>query len=142
MSTTVEDLIKKSLKMLIVAADEASVPAIESQDYIFTLNNLVAEMESDSNVDLTWTTVTSVSDVLACPDGIIRGLAALMATEMATEYGIIPDPHLSMMARDGMAKILRICTTRTASYKPATLPKGSGNEDSVLRNSRFYSGTE
>lgn len=142
MATTVEDLIKSSLKEIVVAGDEASVPAIEAQDYIFKLNNLVAEFESDSTVDLTFTTVTSVADELTVPAGLIRPLAILMAKEMTESFGAETSPDFKRMALDAVNTVLRIATTRTGAYKPSTLPIGSGNESFSSINERFYSGSE
>lgn len=142
MATTVEQMIKKSLKEIVVAGAEQSVPAIEAQDYIFALNNYVADLESDSTVDLTYTTVTSVSDTLGVPDGIIRALAAVMAVEVCDEYGVEVSPTLARKALNGENHILNVCTTRTGAYKPATLPLGSGNESYASISERFYSGSE
>lgn len=142
MATTVERLIKKSLKIIVVAADEASIPAIEVQDFIFTLNHLVAEWESDSKVDLTWTDVDSVDDVLPCPKGIILPLAIVMAAEMADEYGVQVSPKLYSRATQAKDRILTACSARKTTLKPATLPIGSGNEDTTYLSSLYYSGAE
>lgn len=142
MATSVEQMIKSSLKELVVAGDEASVPAVESEDYIFKLNNLVAEFEADTTVDLTYTTVTSVSDNLTVPDSLIRPLAILMAKELAEGYGVTTSPDFKYMAIEAENTVLRIATTRTGAYKPATLPIGSGNESYANITERYYSGSE
>lgn len=142
MATTVEDLIKSSLQELIVAGDEASVPAIDAQDYIFKLNNFVAELEADSTVDLTYTDVDSVDDVLTVPASMIRSLALCMAGELEEGYGA--DTSIDFKGRVSKAHgtLLRLATTRTGAYKPATLPLGSGNESWGYESERFYSGSE
>lgn len=142
MATTVNQLMQRSLKDLIVAGDEAAVPEIEAETYIDALNDYVADLESDSTVDLSYTDVDSVDDELTVPSGIIRALAAVMAVEMADSYGVDVPANLAMRASEGLAHILRVCTTRTGAYKPATLPMGSGNESWSYETERFYSGSE
>lgn len=129
MAYTAEQLMNRSLKQLIVAGSESSVSAADAGDFIVALNAFVDELESKSGVDLTWTTVTSIGDTLTSPGSVFRALAALMAIEMAPEYGATVAPETIYQAKQGLDTIYRVCTTKTAQSFPATLPLGSGNED-------------
>lgn len=142
MATTVQQLMERTLKALIVVGEDASISAEQSEDYIKMLEDLVAELQSNDGVSLTWSTVDSVDDVLACPDSIIRSLALLMADEVASDYGVAITPDLDRKIRRARRQLLRVCTTRLGTYKPATLPIGTGNEDDgSVFDEHYYSGS-
>ena len=141
MTVTVQQCMNRSLKMLVAIGAESSVSASDSEDYIFALNNFMAEMESgqydvteDSvtttyGIDLGWTEVDSVSDTVTIPRGGIEGLCACMAFRLASEYGVVVTPDLAKQASDGLTTLIRIGQNLQGATYPTTLPFGSGNED-------------
>lgn len=137
---TVEQLMIRSLRMIIVAGAESSIDDSDAQDYIIALNNFVAQLEGESGVDLSWTAVTAVGDTVPIAGSMLRGLAALMAVEIAPDYGVTVSPEVQTVASDGLSHILRKGTTKTATQLPETLPVGSGNENdgtSLIRDHFF-----
>ena len=137
---TVEQVMDKTLKILVVAGAEAAVEGAESEDFIFSLNNFMNNLESgqytetveDSTVtygiDLSWTDVSSTSDPMPIPAGAIEGTCYAMAKRLAPEYGVVLPPELERLARDGLNDLVRIGTSIPPAKLPQTFPIGSGNE--------------
>lgn len=143
MATTADKLMERTMKHLVAIGDEAPVSNVEAQDFIFAANTLMAEIEAPASVDLTWTDIVNIGDTLTSPDSIIRSLAILIAIDLADSYGVnLAGTELQAKERRARDMILRVGTTRLGSYKPSTLPLGSGNEDMTYRGQRFYTGSE
>lgn len=139
---TVAQVAKASLQRILVQASEAPLEPDEYQDFIFAMNNYMAELDAQG-ISLGYTAVTDLGDEVTIPTGALRGLIANLAIEVSPDYGGVVSRGLVKAARDGFQtmRVLgqRISTTRN----PSTLPVGSGNEDTVYGYpGHFYSNLE
>lgn len=147
--TTVAELIQSSMFDLVVAGEEQAVSATDSAQYIFKLNNLMESIIGDG-VTLTWTTVADVGDDIVImnqattPVNVskycIRGLAAMMAIEIAPQYGVSVPEEVVLAAKKGEETMMRQARLGTTTKYPTTLPIGSGNYDGGFADEHFYDG--
>jgi hypothetical protein len=139
MATTAAQLLKQSLQEILVQASEAPLEADDYRDAIFVLNSWMAGLEADG-VDLGYTPVDSLSDVITVPDGAIMGMVSNIAILIAPQYGRPISLELSNKAKKGMATIYRLGQTVAITEYPSTLPRGSGNTADGLWEDTFYPG--
>ena len=81
---TVAQVAKASLQRILVQASEAPLEPDEYQDYIFALNNYMAQLDAQG-VMLGYTVVDSLGDEVTVPTGALRGIIANMAIEVAPD---------------------------------------------------------
>jgi hypothetical protein len=125
---TVGDIAQRSLKRILVQGANAPLEADEYSDYIDSLNDYMAALESDG-VRLGYTTVDNISDVVTVPDGALRGIIANVAIEVSPDYGGSISEALVRQAREGLKTLRKIGSKVIASGYPDTLPMGSGTEE-------------
>ena len=128
---TVEQVAKSSLQKILVQGSEAPYEADEYQDFMFAMNNLLARWESDG-IHLGYTPVSSLSDEVTVPDGALQGVIAVMAVEVAPDYGVEPSQSLAISAAAGMETIRLIGQCVPKGRYPPTLPRGAGNYDAGM----------
>lgn len=145
---TVQQVMDKTLKILVVAGAESSISNSDAEDFIFTLNNYMQDLEGQQYVDTTvtpnvtygmnfnWTDVDDVSDTVPIGAAGIRGLCYCLAYELAPEYGVALTPHLERLYRNGYASLIRVGRNMKDTQLPETLPQGSGNEDDGVNYER------
>lgn len=139
---TVAQVAKAALQRILVQASEAPLEPDEYQDFIFAMNNYMAQLDAQG-VSLGYTEVSDLGDTVTIPAGALRGLIANMAIEVAPDYGGVVSEALVLAARQGLQTMRTIGQIITASALPSTLPLGSGNEDeSWGLNGHFYPDTE
>lgn len=134
---TVQQVAKAALQRILVQASEAPIEADEFQDFIFAMNNFMAQLEA-GGIDLGYTEVSAISDEVTVPAGALRGLIANLAIEVAPDYGGVISEALITAASAGMRTMRLIGQTVPESSYPCTLPRGSGNYDQC--GSAFYTG--
>lgn len=137
---TVGDVAQASLKSILVQAADAPLEADEYADFLDYLNNFMADLEA-MNINLGYTVVDNISDEVTVPAGAIRGIIANLAIEVSPQYGGSISAALVKQAQDSMKTLRRLGMRPISSTMPDTLPRGSGNEDSILYDSQFYYGT-
>tara|TARA_R110000822_G_scaffold11478_4_gene41914 strand:- start:264 stop:746 length:483 start_codon:yes stop_codon:yes gene_type:complete len=125
---TVAQVATSSLQRILVQASEAPLQPDEYQDFIFSMNNYMAELDA-SGIQLGYTVVSDLGDDVTIPTGALRGLIANMAVEVAPDYNGIISAGLAKAARDGYNTMQLIGQSMGTSRYPSTLPIGSGNED-------------
>jgi len=125
---TVAQVAKASLQRILVQASEAPLEPDEFQDFIFSMNNYMSELDA-SGVQLGYTTVSDLGDEVTIPTGALRGLIANMAVEVAPDYNGVISAGLAKAARDGFNTMRLIGQSMGKSKYPCTLPIGSGNEN-------------
>ena len=125
---TVAQVAKASLQRILVQASEAPLEPDEYQDFIFSMNNYMSELDA-SGVQLGYTTVSDLGDEVTIPTGALRGLIANMAVEVAPDYNGVISAGLAKAARDGLNTMRLIGQSMGKSRYPCTLPIGSGNEN-------------
>lgn len=138
MAETVATVIKDALQQIVVQASEAPIEADEAQTAIRFLNRLMARFDAEG-IDLGYTKVISLGDLVTIPDGAYDGVIYNLSLALAPQYDVPVSIDLKMLAKEGL-KTLR---TLTFSIGPSsygdTLPIGSGNEDDSYGNySHFY----
>jgi hypothetical protein len=150
---TVQQVLDKTLKILVVAGAESSISSSDAEDFIFTLNNYMNDLEGQQYVDTTvtpnvtyginfnWADVDDVSDTVPLAAAGIRGLCYCLAYELAPEYGVQLTPHMERLYRNGYASLIRVGRNMKTTQLPETLPQGSGNEDDGVnfeRSGHFF----
>ena len=91
---TVAQVAKSSLQRILVQASEAPLEPDEYQDFIFSMNNYMAELDAQG-IQLGYTVVSDLGDEVTIPTGALRGLIANMAIEVAPDYNGVVSGRLS-----------------------------------------------
>ncbi len=125
---TFAQVAKASLQRILVQASEAPLEPDEYQDYIFALNNYMAQLDAQGIV-LGYTEVTDLGDEITVPTGALRGIIANMAIEVSPDFGGVVSEGLVKAAREGMNTMRTIGGRMGPTALPSTLPIGAGNED-------------
>ena len=117
---------------------EAPLEADEYQDFIFAMNNYMAQLDAQG-ISLGYTEVSDLGDEVTIPTGALRGLIANMAIEVSPDYGGVISQGLIAAAQQGLQSMRILGQRIQASKNPSTLPLGSGNEDMLYGYSgHFY----
>jgi len=124
------------LEIVVLGADADMDPS-ETASTIRYINRFMA-MIAAQGINLGFTKITSVSDTVTIADGAIVGLIKNVAKLIAPQYGAIVTAELHEAAREGLDAMRRLGTSIIPSQMPCTLPRGSGNDWSGARNSKFF----
>lgn len=124
---TVAQVSKASLQKILVQGSEAPLEADELQDFIFTMNNFMTDLDANG-VALGYTVVSNLGDEVTIPTGALRGLIYNMAKEMAPEFDAQVTPAIVSIAAAGLETMRKLGQNIPTSFYPGTLPVGSGNE--------------
>lgn len=135
---TAAQVLKAALQRIIVQASEADLEPDEFSDAIFAMNNYMLDLDA-RGINLGYTEVTNLADIITIPTGALRGLIANVAIEIAPDYDGEISPGLVKAASEGLKAMEELGVVVTTSFFPSTLPIGSGNEHNGhgLSN-RFY----
>ncbi len=136
--TDVTSIAKASLYALLTEGESSPLDPSEYADYIFALNNFMADLESREIV-LGFTTVDNIADEVTVPPGAIRGIVSNMAIEMAPQFGRPVPPELYATAETGMNTLRRIAQQQPQTGYHPNLPRGSGRFVSTNLASELYS---
>lgn len=134
---TAGDVANRALKRILTQGADAPFEADEYADFLGSMNSYMDALAADGIV-LGYTTVTNVADEVTIPDGAIRGLVAVMAVEVAPDFGGFVSPELLDQKQKGEATLKRIGRPKRELRYPTTLPMGSGLTEETLRTSSFY----
>lgn len=124
---TVAQVAKAALQRILVQASEAALEPDEYQDFIFAMNNYMAQLDAQG-ITLGYTEVSDLGDNVTVPAGALRGIIANMAIEVAPDYGGVVSEGLVKAAREGMQTMRTIGGRMGPTALPSTLPIGAGNE--------------
>lgn len=122
------EIVVDALEDLVVQQDEGPIEQSEGRAAIRALNDMMYSWAADG-IDIGYTEVSSLGDIITVPVGAIRGMKANLAIELAPKYDVIPTPALIQRANAGMKAVLNLAVEIGASAYPSTLPRGSGNWD-------------
>jgi hypothetical protein len=134
---TVEQVAKSALNRIMVQGSEAPLEADEYADFIFALNNYMAQLAAEG-INLGYTEVNTIQDEVTIPTGALRGLIANMAVEVSSDYGGVISEALVVAARQGKQTMRLIGQKIGKTRYPSTLPRGQGNYDSFSMGDNFY----
>ena len=113
---TVAQVAKAALQRILVQASEAALEPDEYQDFIFAMNNYMAQLDAQG-VTLGYTEVSDLGDEVTVPTGALRGIIANMAIEVAPDYGGVVSEGLVKAAREGM-QTMRTIGVRMGKTQP------------------------
>ena len=133
-----QDLIKAAFQEILVQGSEAPYSSDEYTDGMTALNNMMATLKMDG-LDLSFTTVTALTDTVTVDDGALQPIIKNLAIRLATQFDAPISPALAADAKSGMNSLRLKALTITTGVYPETLPRGSGNHNSYL-NDKFYPG--
>lgn len=140
-TVTAQKVMDRVLRLIIVAGGESSVPSDIQDDFIFAMNQFMAEIDANTYTDTTvtpnvtygldtgYTSVSDISATLTVDDGMIRPLIHCMVEEIAGDFGFELPPIYSRRALQGRRTLLRMARSKKGSAFSTRLPYGSGNED-------------
>lgn len=143
-TVTAQQVMDRVLRLIIVAGGESSVPEDIQEDFIFSMNQFVAELEANTytdttvtpnvtyGIDLGYTTVTGISETLTIDDGMVRPLIHCLVEEIAGDFGFEVPQVYQRRALQGRRTLLRMAKSKKGSAFSTRLPVGSGNEDDGL----------
>ena len=117
---TVAQVAKAALQRILVQASEAPLEPDEYQDFIFAMNNYMAQLDAQG-ISLGYTEVSDLGDTVTIPTGALRGLIANMAIEVSPDYGGVVSEGLVLAARQGLQTMRTIGQRIRASALPSTL---------------------
>jgi len=138
MSESARKIIIDAMEDLVVLQEEAPLEQPQANRAIRTLNRLMASLASNG-INLGFTRITKINDLVTIPDGAIDAVIALLALRLHPKYKTgQPTPTLVMAARDGLKTLHHIAINITGTKYPCTLPQGSGNSQYTYGNTTFY----
>ncbi len=143
MAETASDIIKSSLFEIGAADSESPAGPDENSDSIRYLNRMMAKF-AVQGINLGYTVVSSLADIITVPDGAIDGIVANLAIRLHPQYSSPDEPislALAEAADDGYdtMMILGGPTLGETAY-PNTVPIGSGNEGDFGCQRHFFGG--
>ena len=138
MARTADYVVKKVLDFLVVGSAEASIPAVEAQNIVDLMNDYMASIDV-LRIDLGYTEVNTLADIITVPAGAIRGIIANVGIEAAPGYDVPVTPAMALKAKSGLRAMIRLSGGIGPTQYPSTLPRGSGNTGrNGFRHDRFY----
>ena len=146
MSETAAQVIKDALLEIGGIASESPLEADEVSDAIRYMNNFMFEIAA-LGINLGYTEVSTLADVITIPPGALSGLKSNLAISLIPQYAAPGTPislALAAKAENGMNAMRSLAIFKIGPTAfPDTLPMGSGNEDGFAGcDSHFYSGDQ
>jgi len=135
--TKVNEVVVDALEEIVVQQDEAPITQSEAQAVIRTLNDMM-NMWAAKGINLGYTAVTKLNDILTVAPGAILGIKSILAIYMANKYEVPVSADLRQKAKDGWKAILNIAIQTAPVQYPPTLPMGSGNTYPSFSTLTFY----
>lgn len=135
---TVAQVAKAALQKILVQASEAALEPAEYQDFIFTMNNFMFDLDANG-ISLGYTEVTNLADNVTVPVGALQGVIYNTAVLCAPEYDGEVTPMLFRIAEESLKTMRKLGQRIPTSSYPDTLSIGSGNEGNFrYRDSHFF----
>jgi hypothetical protein len=137
--TTVAQVAKRALVAIKVQGSESPLEGDDYEDFIESMNDFMAELESRSIV-LGYTPVANLADEITIDPGAISGLVANMAIRVSPAYNGHISEALVVSADTGMNTMRALGMSITPSLFPSTLSTGVANQ--MAGDNTFYTGAE
>jgi P22 tail accessory factor. len=132
---TNNQLIARALRMLTVLDHQESMTSVQSTNGLTVLNAMLARWEEDG-IALGWSAQTSGSATAPIPASADTAVAANLAVEFGTEFGIAVPAAVGQMAVRGMAALERDSLKNTiVPTDMSHLPNGSGGRYDINSDS-------
>lgn len=138
------EAIEGALKLLGVKPAESAITAVEAEDGLKSLNDMLNEWEGDE-IRIGFESVDDVQDELYVDKSLDGPIKANLAVYIAPEYSRPVSAELALRAERGLTRIRASIPIKGSDY-PDSLPVGSGNESIYSgdgdapgsRGGRFY----
>ena len=124
------------LELVVLGAD-ASMDPSEIAVTIRYMNRYMS-MIAAQGINLGYTEVVGIGDLITIPSGAIFGMIKNVAIFLSPQFGAVVTPELHKAARDGMEAMENIAIEVLPASLPCTLPIGSGNEWNGYNTDRFF----
>lgn len=132
-----QEVVIDALEDIIVQAEESDIPQSEAKTAIRILNDMMLSWAA-LGIDLGYTVVQDMGDLITVPAGALRGIKANLAIELAPKYDAAITASLVKRAKDGYEACLNLAVEIGAMVYPSTLPRGSGNSYPGYADDKFY----
>ena len=119
-----------------------NIEAVDLSDGLRYLNRFMARIDAQG-VELGYTALASVDDAVTVPDTVILAMVKNLASLMWPQYNTSKlNPLIKLAAKRGLdaMRSQAINVIQPAQF-PATLPRGSGNQDGNFDDS-FYTNNQ
>lgn len=136
MSTQAGEIVIDAMEEILVQADEAPIEPSEGQAAIRLLNDMMFSLDANG-VNLGYTEISSLGDIVTVPPGAIRWMKLQLAVELAPKYNATITQEILMKLKSAYKAVLNLSFEGLQSAYPYTLPTGSGNDGSDY-DSVFY----
>lgn len=146
MSETAAQVIKDAMLEIGGIASESPLEPDEISDAIRYMNRFMARIAADG-INIGYTVVSTLADIITIPDGAIDGLVSNLALRLHPQYTAPGTPislTLAQAGEDGLKtmRALAIFSIGPTAF-PNTLPVGSGNEDGFAGcDNHFFRGDD
>jgi hypothetical protein len=103
---TVLDIITDALRQIGIIGETQTPSAEQGADAVTRLNDLMASLAED-DIDLGWNPKATSADTVSLPLGQVAAIKALLAVNLAGEYGAEIPPLTAATAGEGYKRLLR-----------------------------------
>lgn len=134
MTTTASDVITAAMGLTLTRSADIPLEADETQQAIFQLNTMMASW----SLAIGYTDISSTSDTITTPAYAIDAITQNLAVRLAPAFGGLVDRDLRENARQAKKDMLKQVVKIGPAKLPSTLPRGTGNSRTSLRNRIFY----
>lgn len=133
----VNEIVTDAMEEIVVQADEAPIEPSEGRAAIRLLNDMMFSFAA-RGLNLGYTVVYSLGDIVTVPLGAIRWIKLQLAIELAPKYNVEISNTLASKARSAYKAVQNLAIDGIYSEYPSTLPYGSGNYEAGGWDSTFY----
>lgn len=138
MTTKVETIVRRALRLLRVLDANEAPEAQQMEDAILALNQWVANIEG-LNIAIGWQPVSNPAEDMPTAPELDRAIAANLAAELRPEYGVALEQDVLQMAENGLALMRQQITANTFARTSSDLPTPSSSR--CCDPSAFFNGT-
>lgn len=129
------DLVTGALRRAGIIAESEDPSAEEGQDAVTRLNEIMASMQADG-IDFGWNPKATTADTYVLPLEHVGPVKAILAVQLADEYGTEVSSSTGMEASDGYKRMLR--QALQGQLQPVRLSSPRG--DAQFYTSRILTG--
>lgn len=131
------EIITDAMEEIVVQADEAPIEPSEGRAAMRLLNDMMFSFAA-RGINLGYTAVASLGDVVTVPLGAVRWMKLQLAVELAPKYNVEISNTLASKLRSAYKAVQNLAIDGIYSEYPPTLPFGSGNYEAGGWDTVFY----
>lgn len=131
------EIVTDALEEIIVQADEAPIEASEGRAALRLLNDMMFSFAA-TGINLGYSSVSSLGDVITVPLGAVRWMKLQLAVELAAKYDIKISADIVAKLKHAYKAVLNLTRDSFQSAYPSILPTGSGNTYPDFTHTTFY----